>query len=721
MTSKKLLYTFILIFTISMNVKPQQTQTTSISSPTNNQNPIFWLLQDEEIESPSIFKAQFEDLKKAGFTSLYVYLRGNRYHIFDSEVIKAAKQIGELCIANKIEFHFGFDPRFGATYIIQKTGYGAQFLLTSPEYTNNINAQAENLNSFGEEREGLNEYKVENGKYNLKYNYPNRRDTHILTEVGMWYNPIGVDKVYAYQRKDGKVVSSSIKDITSNHHFFINRSHYYVEVFGNVNLPEGEWFVTAFPRFMTNMYAYDSKEQQQLFEGLILEYKKQNVQMDGMIWDEPGYYLEFGKYVVSEQLYTDFQKKYGYDLKSKLYALTLKLDDASQLKVRNDYFNLLTDYVVGGEKRCRDIAKNLYGKMRMGIHPTWHDIASEDMFHGVGDYWRSLEAVDGGYTDGGVYENYMTDNLEKRFAAVSYMITAKGLARFSESKKAYFNQWGINFGNDVTTYWNDLMAAFSNEWINHCYGPTGLIGGGRPVGPGYPDHESWAILPGLIKKCKEVNTITSYNLPLGESVIIYPNTTFFGTGAVESAWMERRVLELIGSMPAMGLQTDVIGSNLLDEGEAKNGNLVVRGHVYNTVFLPYNKILSVKSINVLQALIAQKGRVYVGGDVPKQDLDGKPIDLKISTSFSLKGDITKTMEEIGLLIVPSSCSQLKGAYLNLIPSDDGKTFYLTVMPITPNTSVGGVVKCMGHKLEVKETNKLAIYQIDKSVKQLIVK
>jgi len=721
MIIKRVICAFVLTVILSMYVMSQQTQTDNISSPSKNQNPIFWLLKDAEIENQSILETQFEDLRKTGFTSLYVFLRASRYHIFDDEVIKAAKHVGELCKANKIEFNFGLDPRFGATYITRKTGYGAQFLLTTPEYTNNINAEAEKIKSLGEERECLNEQKVVTGKYNLKYNYPSRRDTHILSEVGMWYNPIGVDKVYAYQRKDGKVVTGSIRDITFEHHLFINRSLYYIEVFGNIKLPEGEWFVTAFPRFMTNMYAYDSKEQQQLFEGLISEYKKQNVQMDGLVWDEPGYYLEFGKYVISEQLYTDFQKKYGYDLKSKLYALTLKLDDASQLKVRNDYFNLLTDYVVGGEKRCRDIGKNLYSKMRMGIHPTWHDIQSEDMFHGMGNYWRSLEAVDGGYTDGGVYENYFTDNLEKRFAAVSYMITAKGLARFSESKKAHFNQWGINFGNDVTIYWNDMLAAFSNEWLNHCYGYTGLIGGGRPVGPGYPDHESWAILPDLIKKCKEVNTITSYNLPLGESVIIYPNTTFFGTDAVESAWMERRVLELIGSMPAMGLQTDVIGSNLLDEGEVKNGKLVVRGHVYNTVFLPYNKILSAKSIQVLQALIAQKGRVYVGGDVPKQDLNGKPVDLKIQTSFSLRGDITKTMEEIELLKIPSSCSQLKGAYLNLIPADDGKTFYLTVMPIIPNISVSGVVKCMGHKLEVKETKTLAIYQIDKTVKQLIIK
>ncbi|MDD4921263.1 MAG: hypothetical protein PHS30_02160 [Bacteroidales bacterium] len=676
---------------------------------------MFWLLKDAEIEQPALLQSQFDDLKKAGFTSLYVMLRSTRYHIFDKEVIAVAKRTGEMCRQNNIKFIFGLDPRFGAIYITRKSGYGAQILLTVPDYFTDISAESKK--ETGDiKQNGLNEQKIVQGKYSLKYTYPSRRDTHILTEVSMWYNPIGVDKVYAYRRENGKVITSSVRDITSGHHFFINRSFYYIEIFGEVYLPDGEWYVTAFPRFMTNMYAYESKEQQQIFEDLIGEYKKQDVKIDGIVWDEPGYYVNFGKYVVSEQLYADFQKKYGYDLKSKLYALTLTLDDESQIKVRNDYFELLMDYVFGGEKRCRDIAKRYYGKMRMGIHATWHDIVSEDMFHGTGNLWRGFESVDGGYTDGGSYENYFTDNQENRFAAVAYMIIAKGLARFSESKKAHFNQWGVHFDNQVPVYWNDLMAAFSNEWINHSYGYTGVIGADRSFGPGYPDHESWNIMPDLVAECKKVNEITSYNLPLGESVIIYPNTTLLGSWAVEGVAKERRILALIGAMPAMGLQTDVIGSNLLDEAEVKNGRLVVRGHIYNAVFLPYNEILSSKSVHVLQQMIAQKGRIYFGGNVPQQDLDGKVVDLKVKTSFSLSGDIEKTMSEVSKLKIPSGCTQLKGAYLNLIPSDDGKMVFLTVMPIVPNTHVGGAVVCFGQKVEIGMTKSLAIYEIKRGVK-----
>jgi hypothetical protein len=79
----------------------------------------------------------------------------------------------------------------------------------------------------------------------------------------------------------------------------------------------------------------------------------------------------------------------------------------------------------------------------------------------------------------------------------------------------------------------------------------------------------------------------------------------------------------------------------------------------------------------------------------------------------MSGNITKTKNEIALLKIPSGCSQLKGAYLNLIPSNDSGIFYLTIMPIVPNTLVSGNISCMGQKFEIKPTNKLLIYRFKK--------
>ena len=293
------------------------------------------------------------------------------------------------------------DPRFGATHIVQETGYGAEIVMPIANYFTKV-VDFEGLeNAPSPERFRLNEVKIVNGKYDLRFEYPKRRDSHILTEVGLWVNPIKVEKVFAYQRKNGKVVSSSVKDITSSHHFFINRSAYQVEVFGQVDLPEGEWFVVAFPRFMTNMYAYDSQEHKHLFNNLLPRYKNKGIELDGIIWDEPGYYMTFGKFVYSESIYRQFQQKYGYNLTDNLFKLILELDDNSQLKVRNDYFNLLSEQVYEGEKECWQTGEKLWRPIKMGVHQTWHNIVSDDMFHGSASMWKGLHATDGGYTDDG--------------------------------------------------------------------------------------------------------------------------------------------------------------------------------------------------------------------------------------------------------------------------------------------------------------------------------
>lgn len=689
----------------------------TLTEKSNTSFSMFWLLKDAEIEQPELLESQFNDLKSSGFTSLYVMLRSSRYSVFDTEVMAAAKRASEMCHNNNIVFHFGLDPRFGASNITRKSGHGAQFLLATKDFFNTESLTQDSDKLVNPETYRLNETKVVNDAYNLKYKYPSRRDSHVLTDVGMWFNPKCVEKVYAYQRKNGKVVVSSIRDITTDHHLFINRSFYYLEIFGKIVLPQGDWYVTAFPRFDTNLYAYELKDHQQQFENLIGEYYNKGVELDGFVWDEPGYCLEIGKYVISDQLYKDFQAKYGYDLKSKLYALTLHLDDESQLQVRNDYFNLLTDYVFGAQLKCLNKAKQYNSKIRMGIHATWHDIVSEDMFHGAGNLWKSLDGVDGGYTDRGWFESYCSDSatMRHRLHTVAFMVIAKGLARYTVSQKAHFNQWGVKYDNDIVIYWNDLMAAFSNEWINHSYGYTGVLGADRSFGPGYPNHKSWSILPVMIDKCKKVNEITSYTIPLGEVAIVYPNTTLMSIWPYEGIPMETKILELIGAMPALGIQADVIGSNFLDEATVNNGKLTVRGHTYQAVILPYNKILSEKSLNVLKQLIAQKAKVYFAGDTPCMRLDGTSININIKKTISLSGDINKTIDELKRLNIPSSCSSLNGAYLNLIPSEEKNSYFLTVMPIVPNTTVGGTIVCLGQKVEIKPTKSLSIYKIKKGV------
>ena len=220
------------------------------------------------------------------------------------------KLAGEECQNQNVEFIWGLDPRFLSSFVIQQTGYGAEMLMVNTDFRLKIPAKDK-----APQKPLLNECKLENGRYSLRYNYPQRRDVHMLTEAGLWLNPVGVDKVFAFQKENGKVVKSSIKDITNEHKSIVNRSFYYVEIFGKPDLPEGEWYVIAFPRFTTNMYAFDAPEHEKIMFNLLNKYKEQDVHFDGFWWDEPGYYFQFGQYAISNRIYKDFEQKIWLRLK----------------------------------------------------------------------------------------------------------------------------------------------------------------------------------------------------------------------------------------------------------------------------------------------------------------------------------------------------------------------------------------------------------------------
>jgi hypothetical protein len=667
---------------------------------------MFWTWQDKEIENPDVLLAELRDLKAAGFDGLFVMPRATRYQIFDEELIAAVKLASAACQREGIEFIWGPDPRFGAHHIIEKTGYGAEILVAGQDFIAKSPAAG---NTLPADRAMLNECKVDNGRYSLRYGYPSRRDVHMLTEVGLWLNPVGVDKVFAYQRKDGRVVSSSIRDITAQHHFFINRSLYYVEVFGKLDLPPGEWWVVAFPRFGTNLYAFDAPEHEQEMVKLLERYKAEGIRFNGFWWDEPGYYLQFGHYAISERIYHDFRAKYGYDLKEKLYALLLTLDDESQMRVRTDYFQLVMDYVFGAEERFWKTGEKLFGPLRMGIHQNWHTIP-DNMYHGSADYWRGLSALDAGYTDAGSFEKYFTSDLATKYEQVSFMMQAVSLGRFSKTGHAYFNQWGVNYDVPVPVYWNDLMALFSNEWIQHSYGSTKGIGAGRDFGPGFPNHSTWALLPSLIEKTRRVHQITGYKLPVAQVAVVYPMATMLVGLEPENDAIVNKVNRLLGAMPAAGVQADAISDNWLGEAVLENGVLKLGKQSYKAVVLPCARVVTARELAVLQRLIAAKFPVYVIDEAPTLTVEGQRVELGLPVTFKIETDATGLVPAIGKLSLPSPVTALPGAYVSVIPAEKDDVFVM-VIPINPGETVTGEIICRGQRVTIAPANVLSIYRV----------
>ncbi len=670
---------------------------------------MFWTWQDEVIENPEVLLAQLHDLKAAGFDGLFVMPRATRYHLFDEEMMAAVELASAACRREGIEFIWGPDPRFAARPIVAETGYGAEVLLTGRDFLAKKPAAGDTETDPG--RMLLNECRVEGGRYSLRYNYPVRRDIHMLTEVSLWFNPVGVDRVVAYQRNsDGTVRADSLRDITVGHHLFVNRAVSYVEVFGRIELPPGEWWVAAFPRFMTNLYAFDSPEHERRMIALLDRYQARGIRFDGFWWDEPGYTLQFGQYAIGDRIYADFRAKYGYDLKERLPALLLPLDDRSHLRVRRDYFELIMDYVFGAERRFWQAGEQRFGQLRMGIHHVWHSMP-DNLYHGSADYWRGLEAVDAGYTDDSGFEGYFSGSLARKFEQVSYMIQAASLGRFSRTGKAYYNRWGVKYGPEVAEYWNDLMPLFSNQWIQHSYGSTSAIGGGRDFGPGFPNHPTWPLLPGWVEKTRRVGAITGYRLPLAEVAVVYPVPTIEVGREPENDAIIGRVNRLVGAMPAAGVGVEAISEGFFAEGRLEGGAFVVRGRRYKAVVLPHARVLGSEGLATLRTLLAAGFSVHFVDELPAVTLDGDPIALAgARVAFSTPDEAARLPELIESLGLPSVLTRLPGAYVSALPGEGGATLVL-VMPIEPGAEVGGTLRCGGVEFTVAPTRTLAIYEV----------
>jgi hypothetical protein len=371
------------------------------------------------------------------------------------------------------------------------------------------------------------------------------------------------------------------------------------------------------------------------------------------------------------------------------------------------------DYVFGGERRLWEKGEALFGPLRMGIHQTWHWLP-DDAYTGTGDLWRGLAAVDGGYTDQGSFERYFEMDDRGRYIEAARMIVAKSLARFSRDNRAHFNQWGVRYGNEVPVYWSDLMAAFSNEWVNHCYGYTGVLGADRSFGPGFPDHPSWALLPQLNARSREVLRLTGFALPVAEVAVVYPNPTVLTGWAPRTKTIVDETHRLIGLLPALGIQADAISPDLLASGEVVKDALEIQGQRYKAVVVPYGSVTTPGALRVLEDLRRRRFPLHFLAETPTWTIRGERVSQDFGQPVSLPADSAGFAAAVERLHLPSPCTKLPGAYLNVLPGTPADEALLTVMPVDPRAAVSGELRCLGRLVRVERTDGLAIYRIGRS-------
>jgi len=163
-------------------------------------------------------------------------------------------------------------------------------------------------------------------------------------------------------------------------------------------------------------------------------------------------------------------------------------------------------------------------------------------------------------------------------------------------------------------------------------------------------------------------------------------------------------------MPAAGVQVDFISDNWLGDAVFEAGILALGKQSYRAVVLPCARVVTAREWTMLQRLVAAKFPVYVIDETPALTVEGRSVSLGLPASFKIEADASGLVKAIGKLGLPSPVTALPGAFVTVIPADNGDVFVL-LMPIRPGEMISGEVVCRGQRVMVAPTSTLAIYRV----------
>lgn len=436
-------------------------------------NSMMWAVDDRAIEQSPLRVAALEDICRAGFDGVTVFVRGGRYVWSDPAAVAALAHIGELCASMGMTYWLGADPRFISRLIVR--GQGKRMVVSGE--------------STVPERVPLS-VPVRKGRFNARCRI-RKRVVHTMNEAAVTFHPLGVAHARLVDGTTGET-----RDITRDTVFFHNAKEDYVEAFGQVTVPHGARSrVLVYFLFETNHFDYDSKRQLGAYVDALLALPVQGVAPAMVVWDEPGYPCRDGCYPVGRS--DDFLAALG---EGKPAGPDLPFEPGHGAI---EYHAAIQEEIIRARAWCnRALADSAVTFRIEGIHDTWRweSADSGDRLHGSLDLWKSNAGNRAAFVDLGSVQ-LLRDPRSGFYANLAGISAAAlGLGRQASRHIVYNNLWTV--GEDrrqrgVMDQCVNVLALFGTRWIGHIYGPAGIVGArdsflGLDVTPGYPNHSTWA-------------------------------------------------------------------------------------------------------------------------------------------------------------------------------------------------------------------------------------
>ena len=551
-----------------------------------------WVWEDAEIEEPKRLRSQMVSFDRAGVSAVLAVLGDTRYELVDRKIVRAVAQASQWARKRNLLFWFQADPRKASRSLISRTGERTQnlFLLKSLD--------------GGYRFDNLNLSPVRNGRFEIRCSYPHDRRIPEIHESSLVFEPSGLEKAFAFRMQDGIVLSETIRDVSDEARFYANFREQTVDVFGSVITPDEEgWRVMAFPRFDTNLTDYAGRESNDALIGLIEDLFDAGTSLSGVTWDRGGYCCESGRIPVSLSLYNSFTAEYGYDLRNKLIALALPMDDGSHVSVRRDYYSLLMDAEFSAYRDFQRAFHGFFGSVDSGIFHDWG--GGDAGLPPCQDPWRGLMPGTSGLT---AFRADAADFAEPSARIFGSLSLARSLGVFSTTGNAFVRSRLPAAEDAMIGYWSDLTGLFSLRWMAE----SGSVpeSGARE---NLCDSKEWVPYRKMNERIRRVENLTGFRFPETDVLVLYPHETLITADPNEAQRMRNGLVRFIGRLALRNIQVDAISPSFLRAAALLPDGFRIGFRSYRTLICPYVETLQ-PDVSAFMMILENRGvKVLFGG------------------------------------------------------------------------------------------------------------
>jgi len=288
-------------------------------------------------------------------------------------------------------------------------------------------------------------------------------------------------------------------------------------------------------------------------------------------------------------LYEAFFKRFGYDLRGRLFELW-----EGDGQVRLDFAELLESRLEWLETEFK---RRLPGRF-VGIHRTMHEELADDFRIGCSDYFRHKRGTSAGFTD---------SIFEREDSMVTMGLLARALGRVSNSGEAWNNSWGFRPTRDHLEYYLRLLGCLGVRWLGHAYHSSVAFG------PSYPHHPTWREKPAHLSVHRKLLEQLEGAEPDCDTAVIYNwQSVADFTGA---SLHEHRRTFLFACLELVLAQVPVTIADPLQ----------LAGSRFRRILVPWPNRLMPEAWDALEKAAAEGSEIFFMGPPAWQDSPGRDL------------------------------------------------------------------------------------------------